>query len=544
MTVPDAAQKSASVTRRPGLPLRDFQHQAIEAVRLGLQERDIRRPLIVLPTGSGKTVVFSRLLYRRRQSGRGLVLAHRGELLNQARKTLRQVAPELRVGLVKAQADEFEGVDVVVGSVQTLVNPARLQRIGGFATVVIDEAHHAVAPTYRKILNGLGCFDEQGPLTVGVTATAGERGDGVGLDEVFQEIVFARGILYMILRGYLVDVEAVEIETKLDYDQVTVRGGDYTDASLGDALDSSGAIDAAALAYAEHARDRRGVAFTPTIATADHLATRLRGLGIAAEHVSGETPPDERAAILERVATGECQVVANACVLVEGYDQPELSCALIARPTKSRPAFAQMAGRILRPHPGKPAKALLLCMQAPPEEGLATIADLAGDDELEVRPGESLGEAAVRTEKEAQAFGDRRAGVRRDTRQLDLFARSRLRWLPADSGFVLPVKGGVILLAPEPAGTWRVLESRNRQHIDLAAGLDLGFAQGLGEEQARAAGAISLSDADWRAKPPSDNQLASLRRRRLPAADSRGAASDALSLDDGVKALRQLAGAA
>jgi superfamily II DNA or RNA helicase len=544
MTIPDASL-GQQVLRRPGLPLRDYQHQAIEAVRIGLQERGVRRPLIVLPTGSGKTVVFSHLLRRRRQSGRGLVLAHRGELLSQARKELQQIAPELRVGLVKAEADEFEGADVVVGSVQTLLNPARLARIGDFSTVVIDEAHHAVAPTYRKILDGLGCFGEQGPLTVGVTATAGERGDGVGLDEVFQELVFARGILYMILRGYLVDVEAVEIQTRLDYDQVAVRGGDYTDASLGEALDSSGVIDAAALAYAEHAADRRGVAFTPTIATADHLATRLRGLGIAAEHVSGETPPDERAAILGRVASGECQVICNAAVLTEGYNQPELSCALIARPTKSRPAFTQMAGRILRPHPGKPEKALLLCMQAPPEEGLATIADLAGsDDELDVRRGESLGEAAVRAGREAQAFGGRRAGVRLDTRQLDLFARSRLRWLPAESGFVLPVKGGVILLAPEPAGTWRVVEARNRQCVDLAAGLDLGFAQGLGEEQARAAGAIAMADAGWRAKPPSDNQLAALRRRRLPAADNSGAASDALSLDDGIKALRQLAGAA
>lgn len=407
MTVPDCPQEQQSA-RRPGLPLWDFQHQAIEAVRIGLHERGIRRPLIVLPTGSGKTVVFSHLLRRRRQSGRGLVLAHRGELLNQALDKLLQVAPELRVGLVKAEADGYEGVDVVVGSVQTLVNPARLRQIGAFSTVVIDEAHHAVAPTYRKVLQGLGCFNQDGPLTVGVTATAGERSDGVGLDEVFQELVFARGILYMILRGYLVDVEAVEIETKLDYDQVAVRGGDYTNASLGDALDSSGAIDAAALAYAEHARDRRGVAFTPTIATADHLATRLRGLGIAAEHISGETPGDEREAILERVASGECQVICNAALLTEGYDQPELSCALIARPTKSRPAFTQMAGRVLRLHPGKPAKALLLCMQAPPEEGLATIADLAGDDEVEVRQGESLGEAAVRTEKEAQAFGGHR----------------------------------------------------------------------------------------------------------------------------------------
>jgi len=543
MTVPDAAHQPESA-RQPGLPLRDYQHQAIEAIRIAFQERGIRRPAVVLPTGAGKTVVFSHLLRRRRQSGRGLVLAHRGELLNQARDKLRQVAPELRVGLVKAEADEHTDVDVVVGSVQTLVNLARLARIGDFSTVVIDEAHHAVAPTYQKVLRGLGCFNENGPLTVGVTATAGERGDGVGLDEVFQELVFARGILYMILRGYLVDVEAVEIQTQLDFDRVAVRGGDYTDASLGEALDESGAIEAAALAYAEHARHRRGVAFTPTIATADHLATRLRGLGIAAEHVSGETPPQERAAVLGRVASGECQVICNAAVLTEGYDQPELSCALIARPTTSRPAFTQMAGRVLRPHPGKPSKALLLCMQAPPEEGLATIADLAGDDELEVRGGESLGEAAVRAEREAQAFGGHPAGVRLDTRQLDLFARSRLRWLPAEGGFVLPVKGGVILLAPEPAGTWRVVESRNRQCVDLAAGLDLGFAQGLGEEQARAAGAIAVADAGWRAKPPSDNQVAALRRRRLPAVDSSGAASDALSLDDGIKALRQLAGAA
>ena len=173
-----------------GLPLRDYQHEAVEAV-FAAQAAGTRRQLLLLPTGTGKTVVFDAVIERvlHQTGGRALVLAHRDELLSQAQAKLRAVAPRLRSGIVRAERDEHDA-QVVIASVQTLIRPARLARLGtDFDVVVIDEAHHAAADSYTFILRQLGAFDDDGPLLLGVTATA-DRGDGQGLDGVFESIVY------------------------------------------------------------------------------------------------------------------------------------------------------------------------------------------------------------------------------------------------------------------------------------------------------------------------------------------------------------------
>lgn len=514
------------------IPARPYQQECIERIRKDYQDGH-RRLAAVAPTGSGKTVIASHLIRRRWQQGPIAFLAHRGELLLQAQRTLGLVAPGLTSGVVKAERDEYAGRDVVFASMPTLQSRARLDRILSevpFATIIYDECHHAVAPGNFRVLQRLGCFEPGGPLLVGLTATAGERADKVGLDAVFEKISWQRGILWMICNRYLVDVEALEIEADIDYAQIKTSGGDFTDEALGDQMDESGAIDAAVDAFITHARDRRTVAFTPLVRQADALAAKLRGLGIAAEFISGETPGDERRAVLGRVATGETQVITNCGVLTEGFDEPALSCALIARPTKSRPLFVQMAGRVLRQHPSKD-KALLLTMYAPPEEGLATIADLSGEEEidLDVRKGETLAEAAMRTEAEAEAFGERRSSVQLSAFQVDLFRRSRLRWLPVSGGFTLRIANGLVLLVPEGGDRWRVVESLRGKFTDIADGLDLSMAQGVGEEHARAAGVIAMADAGWRQRPVSENQADALKKMRLPIPATRGEANDALT---------------
>lgn len=527
---------------------REYQRGSIEAIRQGLL-RGITRPLVVLPTGAGKTVAFAHLIRRRARPGRrALIIAHREELLTQAADKISQVAPDLRIGVVKAQRNEHHGVDVVVASIQTICRPNRLAELADkFETIIVDEAHHAVAETYLYTLRGLGSFKpEGGPLTVGWTATAGERGDGVGLKAVWQEVVFQRGILFMIAKGYLVDVKALEIESDLDLGKVETRNGDYNEGSLGAEMDDSGAIDAAAQGYARYARDRRGVAFTPTIANAHALAAALNGLGIRAEAISGETPTDERKAILRRVHLGETQVVCNCGVLTEGFDEPALSCALIARPTQSRPLFVQMAGRVLRKHPSK-TDALILTLFAPPEAGLATIADLAGDAPGKIKPkdGETLGEAAERALLEEQAFGGRQPLQNLSARQVALFGASRLRWLPIGGGFALPAYETALLLVPQPEEQWRVVELANGGGItDVADGLTLEYAQGVGEEFARARGGmVSRADARWRQREVTDGQRVSLSRKGLPEAQTRGEASDSIALFKAAKVMTRLAGA-
>lgn len=527
-------------------PLRPYQREAIRDIRLAFQERGTNRPLIVVPTGGGKTVILSYLIDRRQGSGRALVIAHREELILQAADKIRQIVPELNVGIVKAGRNEHavnaDGpVDVIVASIQTLASGKRLDPIiGTVNTVVIDEAHHAAADTYLAVMQRLGCFDDPSILTVGVTATAG-RADGVGLKAAWQEIVYQRGILQMIGEGYLVDVKCYEIETDLDYGSVRSSGGDYTDASLGEAMADSTAIEAAALSYKTYASDRPGVAFTPTITLAEELALHLTKHGIAAEHVSGKTPAEERKAILRRLHAGDTQVVSNAQVLVEGFDEPRVSCVLLARPTRSQTSFIQMAGRGLRLHPGK-TDCLLLTMAGPPGAGLATIADLAGtapgQKPPKPKPGETLTEAVERAEEEKK-----RPGVRRlSAKQVKLFGRSNLRWLPIPEGFALPCGDTMLLLVGDALpDRWRLLEAvKGEPPRQVIGNLALDLAQGIGEERARAVGGkLAQSRADWRNKPPSPGQLKYLARIGGVAAPTSGEASDAIAVHEAARALHR-----
>src|SRR5918999_5255515 len=175
------------------LTLRPYQTEAIEAI-LAAEVCGVRRPLVALPTGTGKTVIFAHLIGQRQ--GRSLVLVHRDELIQQAAEKLSLIAPGLEVGIVKAAKDEV-AAPCVLASVQTLSRESRLARLPlGFNTVIVDEAHHGVAETYRRVLTAVGSFNPDGPLTVGVTATP-MRGDQVGLDAVFQEIVYRRSIMEM-----------------------------------------------------------------------------------------------------------------------------------------------------------------------------------------------------------------------------------------------------------------------------------------------------------------------------------------------------------
>ena len=544
---------SALALDMPGpaaLPLRPYQRQALEAIAES-EARGVRRQLVVLPTGSGKTVVFASLVSQR--PGRALVLAHRDELISQAAQKLALVGGSLDIGVVKAQRNDTDA-RVVVASVQTLVQPGRTEGLGNFSTVIVDEAHHAVADTYMTVLRTLGCLRPGGPLTVGFTATAG-RGDGVGLGAVWQEITYQRGIIQMIAEGFLCDVRAIAIDSDFDLGNAQVRAGDYTDSSLGAELERSGALDAAVMAYRQHAADRQGVAFTPTIASAHELARMFTAAGIPAEAVDGKMHIDQRRAALRRLHTGDIQVVPNAQVLTEGWDEPSVSCAVMLRPTKSAPAFVQMAGRVLRPFIGTiggrscvKEDALILDVAGSASLGLCTIADLAGLPPGSVRPGRSLLEA----EEEHAAAEEHRAAVAAiRSRHLELLRRSDLRWLEAGGGWVLPAGSDqTMLLVPAGEETWHVWRATKGRAPVLESGkpLTLDWARGVGEEVARAQGGVlAQASAGWRSRPPSGPQIAAL--TRIGYADklrgiTRGGAADLMTAHYAAKDIRRLVKAA
>jgi len=208
---------------------RPYQHEAVAAL-LAAAARGVQRPLLVLPTGTGKTIIFALLVQRR--AGRALILAHRDELTQQAVEKLWLVDPTMPLGVVQGDRDETTA-QTVVASVQTLRRRERLTRVvPDFHTIVIDEAHHAPATTYRRILTYCRAGHADGPLVVGVTATP-ERGDRQSLRPVFDGIVYQKTLVEMMQAGYLVDLRAVQVLLQADLDALPT---DLPPTIFGDAL--------------------------------------------------------------------------------------------------------------------------------------------------------------------------------------------------------------------------------------------------------------------------------------------------------------------
>jgi ATP-dependent helicase IRC3 len=522
------------------IELRDYQHEAIAAVA-DRYRQGVRRPLVSLPTGTGKTVIFASLASRAMQRGNGvLVLAHRDELLTQAADKMRQVdgrLDELAVGLVKAEADQWDR-PVVVASVQTLGRQARLDRVTRkFALIIVDEAHHAAADSYQRILKGLGSFDADGPLTLGVTATP-QRADSLSLDTTFQEVVYHRDILSMIRAGYLCDLKGVQIKLDaLDLSGIKTRGGDYVEGQVAQALEAAEAPLHGVRAWRQYASSRKTIVFTPTIALAHEFAAEFRKAGVRAEGLSGETPRDERRRILADLHTGAVQVVCNAQVLTEGFDEPSVDCIMIARPTKSQPLYVQMVGRGTRIYPGKDDCLVMDLVGATERMDLTTLPRLfgLGDDEPTLKEVADVGVAELAGQREAALVREGKISAQ----EVELFKAQKLVWAKAGAGaWALPA-GDDMLIVRAQAVTAEGAEPRYRVELTPRHGgikiighdLDLGYAQGLAEDAARQRQDFNEHlvdrDAGWRQAPATDKQIKALKRLgvKCPAEATRGEAS-------------------
>jgi len=514
----------------PRLTLRPYQAEALAAVERATHD-GISRPLIALPTGTGKTVIFSHLVKQR--PGRCLILVHRDELIRQAADKLCEIIPGVTVGVVKAQDDDHTA-PIVIASVQTLGRPQRLERLTwDFATIIVDEAHHAVAATYRQILERAGAFTHGGPLTLGVTATP-QRGDRVGLDHVFQQIVYHKTLREMILAGYLSDLRALQIRVEADFRQLRTRAGDFLDHEVADLLLQADAPEKIVQAYLDHALGRKALLFTPTVAFAETIAHLFRAAGVATESINAATPLEERRAMLQRFRHGETRVLANCGVLTEGYDEPSVDCILIARPTQSTALFTQMVGRGTRLYPGKTDCLVIDVVGATTHHHLVSVASLTGLP---------LSALRIRTVREAHEHIEQRkeqppVSGQVTAHAVDLFRQRPLHWLNVDGIFTLSVgELGWILLTPEEGKEkpqWQaLLMAPNSTLTELASGYSLPYIQGIAEDQARklGAGALTNAKAQWRHQPASENQLKLLRYLRLPHTLplTMGAASDLIT---------------
>jgi DNA repair protein RadD len=311
-----------------------------------------RRLLVVMPTGSGKTVVIAALVARA-QRRRVLFLAHRRELIAQASVKLHAAAVDH--GVIAAEFPTRPAVPVQVASIATLhARAIRTRKIDlpGADLVIIDEAHHCRASSYRAIV-------ERYPQAVilGVTATPC-RGDGRGLGGTFETLIEGPTVDALIKEGYLVPTK-VYAPSRPDLNGVRVERGDYVEKQLAERMDTGVLVGDIVEHWLRLAQRRRTVVFATGVAHSVHIRDEFRRTGVWAEHVDGSTPVDERDQILAKLVSGSVEVVSNAMVLTEGWDAPEVSCLVLARPTRQIGLYRQMAGRILRPAPGK-SDALIL----------------------------------------------------------------------------------------------------------------------------------------------------------------------------------------
>jgi superfamily II DNA or RNA helicase len=267
--------------------------------------------------------------------------------------------------------------------------------------VIVDECHHAAATTYRKILEHYGAFAEypsNESLVAGFTATLA-RGDKLSLADVWQSVAYRKDIAFMIRAGYLLDLTGRRVEVDdLDLKNVKRSGGDYQAASLGEAMTASLAPEIVARAYLEHASDRSGVLFAPTVSAAQAFAGALDDLGVKTEVVHGGMPVTERRAIIARFEAGVTQVISNCMVLTEGFDSRRASCVVIARPTRSAPLYQQMVGRALRPYPGQTQALVLDVVGASQVHGLASLIDLS-EKPIALKPDQSFLDAVDELEE-------------------------------------------------------------------------------------------------------------------------------------------------
>lgn len=530
-----------------------------------LWARGDQRAAVVMATGAGKTVIFSEMCRRLEGLKRVLILVHREELITQTVAKLQALGVR-SVGVVKAERNEVHA-QTVVATVQTLYSQRRLDQLGGVDVVICDELHHFASARNRILLSKLGVFDGR-TLSAGFTATF-VRSDSAKLGNDW-EIVYERDVQWMIEHGYLADVEAHTIcVPDLDLSTVKSTAGDFADNSLGVAMSASSARDVIPAAWRKYADGRPSILFAPTVSSCGDLAGGLRDSGIKTEVVFGTTPTAERQAIYDRIRNGTTQVLASVGVLTEGFDIPAISCAILARPTKSKGLWQQMAGRALRLFPGKDNAILLDITGDALNHSLASVTDLErtkvesdtkkssptlcacwesltaqcctpGETRLECRKRKIEGVCTCRCVCDMVIEDDPIHLIRGDHDiEVDLFAGSTSVWVRTYAGvWFIPTQQRLIFIAQKPGveGYWiGVTGGPQSMHGGAwvsSEPLDITMAMALAQERAESEDpTIARRDSKWRRVKAGEQQLLKAAGLGLPVERGmrKGPVSDAIS---------------
>jgi superfamily II DNA or RNA helicase len=538
------------------LNLRPYQAEALARIK-GAYQAGKRRVVVSLPTGTGKTVVFAHFPTVFKMKKRLLVLAHREELLRQALDKFRAIDSNLKVEIEQADARASGDARVVLASVQTLARPgsARLSRLppDDFSIVVVDEAHHSVAPSYRRIFDHFGVFEPGASrYLVGFTATP-RRGDKQGLGEVFQEVCYARDIREMIRDRYLAPLTGWRVATDVSLDNVKVRLGEFVESQLARTVNTPQRNHLLVKAYRDYAHGRRAIVFCVDVAHAKDVELAFAESGTRVASVWGELPRDQRRATLSAFSAGQIDVVTNCSLLTEGFDEPRVDCVIMARPTRSKLLYAQMIGRGTRLHRDKTDLMVIdivdnsITHQLP---GLHSLFNLPLNMDLQ-------GGDALAIEREIERINGTRPWI--DTSRIhnpeDLkYATERIEFFNFDppseligttqnNWYGLP--GGYRLSLPD--GEWLAIQSNLLDTWDIEHKTSDGTKRLLRAEtlvravqaadqfvmaQLPEAGRMVRRSARWRAEPPTDKQKAVLERNKIPVPEglTRGQAAHMIAL--------------
>ena len=387
------------------MELRPYQLDCLEAIQNKFKE-GINRQLVVLPTGSGKTVIFSELIKRRNL--KTLVIAHRIELLEQAQSKINEAAPDIETGIFCGDR-RCHDKQITIASIQSAKNYLKLLKEEDYQLIIIDEAHHAAAKSYKNLLRHLGFIQENGKdrnsivavkkLLVGFTATP-SRGDGKGLDHVFQEVVSHLSIKKLINQGYLIKPEGLHVTVGIDLRELCLRLGDFEKSQLQRIMLEEKALKVVVNTIKTQASNRRGIVFTVNIEHAEILTKLIQGEGFSCEAVHSKISMEDRQQRLQDFSSGKIQFVVNPMILTEGFDCPRADCMINASPTLNRSLYVQKAGRVLRLHPEKENALLIDFGFSKKRHALKTAIDLYGDAKIrQLREKRELQPSQDQTEK-------------------------------------------------------------------------------------------------------------------------------------------------
>ncbi|KAI1623481.1 DEAD/DEAH box helicase [Exophiala viscosa] len=480
-TLASVVNSPSPVVREEAIRLREYQEECIQSV-LSYLRKGHKRLGISLATGSGKTVIFTQLIDRIEPptpfAQQTLILAHRRELVEQAARHCERAYPGKSIEIEMGETHATGAADITIASVRSMVSGDRLSkyRPDRFKLVLVDEAHHIVAPGYLQVLAHFGLEEKKdtSPALVGVSATF-SRFDGLRLGAAIDHIVYHRDYVDMIGEKWLSDVMFTTVKSKADLSRVkSGRDGDFQTGQLSDAVNTEITNDITVKAWLSEAADRKStLVFCVDIAHVTSLTSTFRKHGIDAHYITGATKKNVRAERLEAFKNREYPVLLNCGVFTEGTDMPSIDCVLLARPTKSRNLLVQMIGRGMRLYPGK-TDCHVIDMVASLETGIVTVPTLFGLDPSEMVQSAKMNDMKDLKEKRerepdtapasqvtgavnAAALGDHRLDFTHYETVQDLIedtsgerhvrAMSPNAWVQVDSHkYILAARGGILTL--------------------------------------------------------------------------------------------------